>query len=75
MPLLESYHLVADNAALERAGLFVAEGRLVVKRLLEDAHYRIHSVLLTSTAADAIARAWSSPANARGVSRKMLRVN
>lgn len=54
MPLLESYHLVGDNAALERAGLFVAEGRLVVERLLEDTRYRIHSVLLTSTAADAI---------------------
>jgi len=54
MPLLENYQLVGDNVALERAGLFVAEGRLVVERLLEDSRYRIHSVLLTPTAADAM---------------------
>jgi tRNA G18 (ribose-2'-O)-methylase SpoU len=51
---LDSYRLVGDAAALERAGLFVAEGRLIVGRLLEGAH-RIHSVLLTPAAADAMA--------------------
>src|SRR6476661_811151 len=54
MSLPESYQHVGDNDALARAGLFVAEGRLVVERLLEDSRYRIHSVLLTSTAADAM---------------------
>lgn len=52
--MIESYRIVGDNGALERAGLFVAEGRLVVERLLEDRRYRVHSVLLTSTAADAL---------------------
>ena len=51
---LGDYRIVADHAALERAGLFVAEGRLVVERLLQDARYRVHSVLLTSTAAEAM---------------------
>src|SRR5436190_17224629 len=54
MSLPRSYELVGDNAALERAGLFVAEGRLVVERLLDEPRYRIHSILLTSTAADAM---------------------
>ena len=52
--MIDDYRIVADHAALERAGLFVAEGRLVVERLLEDARYAVHSVLLTSTAAEAM---------------------
>ena len=52
--LLESYRLVGDHTALERAGLFVAEGRLIVERLLERA-YRIHSVLVTPAAAARLA--------------------
>ena len=54
MPTVADYRIVADHAALERAGLFVAEGRLVVGRLLQDARYRVQSVLLTSTAAEAM---------------------
>jgi tRNA G18 (ribose-2'-O)-methylase SpoU len=52
--LIDDYRIVADHAALERAGLFVAEGRLVVERLLEDARYRVHSVLVTPAAAAAM---------------------
>jgi tRNA G18 (ribose-2'-O)-methylase SpoU len=55
--LIGDYRIVADHAALERAGLFVAEGRLVVERLLEDGRYRVRSVLLTSTAAEAMREA------------------
>ena len=54
MPTVADYRIVADHAALERAGVFVAEGRLVVERLLQDARYRVQSVLLTSTAAEAM---------------------
>jgi len=38
-----------------RQGLFVAEGRLVVERLLEDRRYRVHSVVVTPAAAEAMA--------------------
>ena len=51
---LAAYRDVGDHAALERAGLFVAEGRLVVERLLEDGRFRVHSVLVTPTAAEAL---------------------
>jgi tRNA G18 (ribose-2'-O)-methylase SpoU len=54
MTTLADYRDVGDHAALERAGLFVVEGRLVVERLLEDGRYRIHSVLVTPTAAQAL---------------------
>ena len=50
---LEPYRLVAHPAALARDGLFVAEGRLVLPRLLAS-RYRVHSVLLSDAAHDAI---------------------
>jgi tRNA G18 (ribose-2'-O)-methylase SpoU len=49
------YALVASPAALTRAGLFVAEGRIVVQRLLEDGRFRVHSIAVTSSAAHALA--------------------
>jgi tRNA G18 (ribose-2'-O)-methylase SpoU len=52
---LHPYRLVGDAQALERGGLFVAEGRLVVERLLEDGRFRLHSVLVTPPAAAALA--------------------
>jgi len=51
---LAPYRAVGEPAALERDGLFVAEGRLVVERLLEDGRFGVHSVLLTPPAAAAI---------------------
>lgn len=53
-PLLAPYRDVADPAALERKGLFVAEGRLVVERLLEDARFDVHSVAATHEAVSAL---------------------
>jgi tRNA G18 (ribose-2'-O)-methylase SpoU len=53
-PRLAPYRLVGDHAALEREGLFVAEGRLVVERLLETTTFRIHSVLVTPAAGAAL---------------------
>ena len=54
-PRLDAYRAVGDPAALERAGLFVAEGRLIVQRLLEDCRFRVHSVAVTPPAAAALA--------------------
>lgn len=45
---------MGDAAALEREGLFVAEGRLVVERLIEDGRFAVHSVLVTPSAARAL---------------------
>jgi len=54
-PRLTLYRLVGDGAALEREGLFVAEGRLVVERLLADRRFEVHSVAVTPATAAAIA--------------------
>jgi len=51
---LAPYRLVGDPRALEREGLFVAEGRLVVERVFEDGRFAIHSVLVTAAAASAM---------------------
>lgn len=50
-----AYRDVGDPAALERKGLFVAEGRLTVERLLEDRRFAIDSVAVTPAAARALA--------------------
>lgn len=57
---LTPYRDVGDHAALARAGLFVAEGRLVVERLLVDRRFRIHSVVVTPAAAAALAPAFAA---------------
>lgn len=51
---IAAYAAVGDPAALERDGLFVAEGRLVVERLFEDGRFAVQSVLVTGTAAEAL---------------------
>lgn len=53
---LDAYRLVADPDALEREGLFVAEGRLVVERMLEDGRFEVHSVLATPAARRSLAQ-------------------
>jgi tRNA G18 (ribose-2'-O)-methylase SpoU len=55
MTLLSAYRDIADHAALERKGLFVVEGRLVVERLLTDRRFSVHSVAVTPAAARAMA--------------------
>src|SRR3954467_3302496 len=52
---LVPYRDVGYHAALERAGLFVVEGRLVVQRLLDERCFRCHSTLVPPPAADALA--------------------
>lgn len=59
-PALAAYRDAADPAALERAGLFVAEGRLIVERLLEDGRFRVHSVAVTPPAAIALANVFAT---------------
>jgi tRNA G18 (ribose-2'-O)-methylase SpoU len=53
-PRLEPYRHVGDPRWLEAHGLFVAEGRLVLQRLIEGDRYAIESILVTPAALRAI---------------------
>lgn len=53
-PRLEAYRDVGAPDALAARGLFVAEGRLVVDRLVRGRRHLLHSLLLTDTAAAAM---------------------
>ena len=53
-PALAPYRDVANPAALDAAGLFVAEGRLVLPRLFASP-YRVHSVLVSDAALASLA--------------------
>lgn len=53
-PRVASYQHIAASDRLSGLGLFVAEGRLVVRRLIELQQWDIASVLLTQHAADAL---------------------
>jgi len=56
-PRLAGYRLVAQPSALRRAGCFVAEGRLVVERLLAEPRYALESLLVSESALAALAPA------------------
>ena len=49
-PRAAAYRDLGDGELLRRRGVFVAEGRLVVRRLIEDARYTIESLLLNESA-------------------------
>ena len=53
-PSVDEYRLLSDPATLARAGLFIAEGRLVVRRLLTGGRFVTRSVLVTEPARDAL---------------------
>lgn len=53
-PRLADYRAIGDARALLERGLFVAEGRLVVERLVGDRRFALRSLLLTDTAAAAL---------------------
>ena len=53
-PRIAVYARVGDPAWLRERDLFVAEGRLVVRRLFDTARYDVESVLLTPAALDAM---------------------
>ena len=54
-PRLEPYKALSNPPALRARGLFVAEGRLVVRRLVDGSPYPVHSLLLTPAARDGLA--------------------
>ncbi|HYB94520.1 MAG TPA: RNA methyltransferase [Vicinamibacterales bacterium] len=54
-PRVEGYRWVGEPDRLVELGVFVAEGRLVVRRLLDLRQWTIESILLTQTAADHLA--------------------
>jgi tRNA G18 (ribose-2'-O)-methylase SpoU len=51
-PRVAAYRHLADNDRLLELGLFIAEGRLVVRRLIDLRHWNVESILLTQPAAD-----------------------
>jgi tRNA G18 (ribose-2'-O)-methylase SpoU len=53
-PRLESYARIGDANWLRREGLFVAEGRLVVERLIGARRFAIESILTTPAALQAL---------------------
>jgi tRNA G18 (ribose-2'-O)-methylase SpoU len=53
-PRLDDYRNVPDPELIERRGIFVAEGRLVVRRLLTGTRMRPRSVMLTEAARAAL---------------------
>ena len=54
-PRLDDYRNVPDPELLRARGLFIAEGRHVVRRLLAAPRFRTRSMLLTAAAAQALA--------------------
>ena len=49
-PRIADYRNIPDAELIERRGIFIAEGRLVVRRLLEGRRMRARSVMVTETA-------------------------
>lgn len=56
-PGLDPYRHVGDPAWLAQRRLFVAEGRLVVERLLASGDYELESIVVTPTAFEALSAA------------------
>lgn len=56
-PRVADYTRLAHPESMRAAGLFVAEGRLVVRRLLANPRFRTRSVLVTDTARGSLADA------------------
>src|SRR5215813_1812586 len=55
-PRIATFRSVSDAELLRRDGLFVAEGRLVVRRVIDD-RFALHSVLMNETNYRALADA------------------
>jgi tRNA G18 (ribose-2'-O)-methylase SpoU len=49
-PRIADYRNIPDAELIERRGIFIAEGRLVVRRLLEGSRMRTRSVMVTEAA-------------------------
>src|SRR5438552_6973521 len=59
-PRVRSYQAVQDSALVLQRGLFVAEGRLVVERLIREGRYDIQSILVSEAAFRALEPALSA---------------
>ena len=59
-PRADPYRATRDADLIRARNLFIAEGRLVVRRVLEDRRYRLHSLLLTPAAHADLAPALAS---------------
>jgi tRNA G18 (ribose-2'-O)-methylase SpoU len=57
-PRVDVYRVVRDGELVRSRGLFVAEGRLVVRRVIEDRRYRVQSVLVNDAAWRDLQSAW-----------------
>ena len=53
-PRLADYRNIPDPELVERSGIFIAEGRLVVRRLLTASRFAPRSVLVTEAALAAL---------------------
>lgn len=53
-PRLRPYRAIGDAELLRKHGLFVAEGRLVVQRVLESRTYRVASLMMSESALAAL---------------------
>jgi tRNA G18 (ribose-2'-O)-methylase SpoU len=53
-PRVDAYHVVQDPELVRQRGLFVAEGRLVVERLITERRFTIQSMLLSERALRAL---------------------
>jgi tRNA G18 (ribose-2'-O)-methylase SpoU len=49
-PRVQFYRAVSEPKLVRDGGLFIAEGRLVVRRVIEDGRYGVRSLLLSETA-------------------------
>jgi tRNA G18 (ribose-2'-O)-methylase SpoU len=54
-PRVAAYRHIGEPDRLLELGVFVAEGRLVVRRLIDLRHWEIESILLTAPAAESLA--------------------
>jgi tRNA G18 (ribose-2'-O)-methylase SpoU len=59
-PRVSAYHAVRDAELVRERGLFVAEGRLVVERLIEARRFTVQSILLNEAAFRAVEPALSA---------------
>src|SRR5262245_27413522 len=48
-PRIADYHAVSDSELLRQRGLFVAEGRLVVQRVMDNRRFPLRSMLMNET--------------------------
>ena len=58
-PRIAPYRLLSDSALLQSQGLFIAEGRLVVRRLIESGGWAVRSLLVNPAAAASLQSAFA----------------